>query len=283
MSSSLQQTNSIQSKIYIKVCSECKGTFAYSHKSKQEGSGRPDTCPLCGSPYWDKPFDEVRLFRLQEKYLQSGRDSKYLTEMYPWLYKYAENYTKNMMKTRFMIPLQRLHEVAHDASTAVIEKYLSDEEFYIHYSFGGNFKRILQGLLFGGKRYDKIASLDTMLGDEDNTSLEYYADADSSLLVDHSSIVKDSPELYTQKMVEVREYAINDIMKIIVKIAEIVREQSPEKALLLYAGLYGFFSHKNSASRNLFFTLYGNRINNKIENAKLFIREYLIALDSVEI
>ena len=275
--------SSSEPKIYNRICSECKGEFTYIHKSKAiPNSGKPKECPLCGGKYWDKPLDEVRLFHLQDKFLEQERNPEVLNEMYQPLYNYAENFTKGIMRSRRILSVSKLHEVSHDATAQVIEKYLSDPTFVINYSFGGNLKLLLQGLLFGHRKHDKVSSLDSMLRvDDDSSTLEMYADSDSSVLV-HHDMMKDAPELYEQNLIELNLSLVTDIMIIINKVAQILRDEYPDSSLLFFAGLYGFFGKKNSASQNLFYTLYGNIVNSNIEKVKVFIRQYLISLDSVD-
>jgi len=272
-----------EGKIYHKVCTECQGAFSFQHKSvKIKGSGKPNNCPLCGSPYWDKPMDEVRLFKLQDQYIESGRDSAVLEKMYAPLYQYAENTAKGLMRAKFILNSDRMHEVSHDATAQVIEKYLADPEFVIRSSFGGNFNRLLKGLLFGGRKHDKVASLDTLLSDNTET-LEHYADSESSAFVNHhQDIMRDTPEMFEESLIQTNEMLVSDLMAIVDKITYIMRTEFADKSILFLAGLYGFFAKKNSASQNLFFTIFGNRVNNNIEDAKLFIREYLIKLGSID-
>jgi len=279
VNTSLEPNSENEGKMYHKKCSNCGKKFSFRHKTKKiEGSGKPAVCPYCGDKYWDKPVDEAVLMKLQDAFVESGRDPSMLSPMYPKLVAYAENSIKNMMKNRKILTKEDLAEKSHDAACKVLERLLSSDDYVIHSSFGGNFTRVLQGVLFSDARNDSMTSLDSLISSTKSSndfSLNQYSDSESSAFVSHTSLIKDSPELYEQKLIDDEESFVDEISAIIKKVGKIIREDGPHRSLLYYAGIYGFFNKKNNAAMNMFYTIYGSSIQKKVEKTKIFIRKYL--------
>jgi len=245
-----------------KICSSCKQKIQYTSE--------PDLfCPKCNTKYWYMPEDEAILFALQDKYIESGRDSKYLGEMYLVLIEYSKNFIKNKMKNKFLVSQEYLEEKAIEITYKVINKYLENPNYVFKVSFGGMMKYIVLGVLWGSnkRKEDKIESLSKSIYKKDNTELEEILINDTlnwqNLEKSYEAIDNSSSSLYKE---------ISYILDIIYNK---IRNRDGEPNLYYLNGMLLFFNKKGDKFMRNYYDIAGNSVKKDIENAKLVIRNYL--------
>lgn len=112
---------------------------------------KEDHCPNCGggliSADWKKPPIETVLFLLQKEYLLT-RDKKHLDSIFVVSIKYCLGLAKRSLSGKVIYSESLLHEKASDASTALIEKYLTNPDWKVDRSFGGILFRQVQAVLY---------------------------------------------------------------------------------------------------------------------------------------
>lgn len=118
-------------KTKTKKCNLCKERITYNEESF------PDVCPACGEKYWEKPLVEIKLHRLQDKYIAT-RDQKYLGEMFVEMKEIATNIIYGHLKSNGKYLNQEdVEDKALETMEKIIRSYLKSDQFYIKNSFTG--------------------------------------------------------------------------------------------------------------------------------------------------
>ena len=129
----------------------------------------PDECPFCGCKYYDKPNLEIKLFVLQDQWLEEYSKNKSTTilgeNMFPIIQEYAMNMIKGMIKGKRSLSEDELQERSFDAAALLIEVILRDPDHRMKYSFGDYLSRLCKSVCYSTKNHEKTFSLNSMLKD----------------------------------------------------------------------------------------------------------------------
>lgn len=148
---------------YVKQTSCCGNYLEWKR------GNAPDICPFCGNKYWKKPNLEMRLFTLQDEFIDDFNETgstKILGEkMFPYICEYAENLIKALLIGKRSLDNEELKARAWDAATMLIEVIMNEKDHRMRYSFGAYLARLCKGVCYITKNHDKTYSLNSMLPD----------------------------------------------------------------------------------------------------------------------
>lgn len=249
----------------MKECTVCKMEIYFSRKEK------PENCPFCGEPFWDKPNDERQLFILQEIYIRNGRDPEDLGPMYLKLIDYSKNIIKHKLRNSYILPAEDFNSKSISMSLIMIERFLKDKESRIQYSFGGMLQRIANGVLFGEKKDDQVDSLNDILFDgapEVLDSLKSLTNERCEKLFSYDP--QSSDNLMTENDL------IKDLKRIVDLIYNRVYKKKSSQNMLFLVGLNHFLTKKKDTFMREYNNIIYNQTRRNIENSKLVIRKYLL-------
>lgn len=252
--------------VYEKTSTCCNKLVVFERGSK------PEVCPFCGTPYWDKPKDERRLFILQDEYIKNGRKHRDLEKIFFAVLEYAKNIVKSAVKSKKILSVDDLNEKAEDITTIFLESYLRNPEFEVKNSFGGLLLKYSKGVLYGSQEHDKNYSMDRIFAD--------------SMTIESNPLffIKD-PEIRSRYSTDVHDEYLeihqNDIVKEIYTVIEMIYErlevsETPSNRLKYLIGMKNFFELNKSSFMMEYYSFSGNRVKQHIENSKLLIRRYLL-------
>lgn len=129
----------------------------------------PDECPFCGNKYWRKPNLEMRLFTLQDEFVEDFNrtgSTRILGErMFPVILEYAENLIKALLRGRHSLDNDELKARAWDAATMLVEVIMREDDHRMRYSFGDYLGRLCKSVCYITKNHDRTYSLNAMLPD----------------------------------------------------------------------------------------------------------------------
>ena len=237
-----------------------------------ERGGKPIKCPHCGTPYWDKPEDERRLFILQDRYIKGGRRDEDLGLIFLDILKYSENIVKNAVRSRKWLTQDDLMEKSQDIATIFIESYLRNPEFIVENSFGGLLIKYSKGVLYGSQNHDRTLSTDKIFSDSMSIAtnpLFFIKDEDLKERyktdVHKEFLQKNEKDLVTE---------ISTIIDMIYERLEI--SESPANRIKYLLGMKNFFKLNKNSFMIDYYEFSGNKVKQHIENSKLLIRRYLM-------
>lgn len=281
------------SRIRRKFCHVCKRQLSFSIEHQ------PELCPYCNAKYWNKPRDERKLFILQDKYLESRRDSKYLGEMFLVIQSYAEILIKKRLRGKCVLKRYAIEEKASDAATKLIEQYLKRPTYEIATSFGSLLNRILNGVLYGNqqKREDKNVSLNSKVygHSELGDNMERLAPSIRSSSSDQDQNSKDcredisetrkAPPL-TPSYLQFDDSSFSNILKrnfsheapaVIESIMKAVRRNqgSQNSILLLIVFKNRLFRKPHPVTAKKIYRTYGLQLRENLDKTEMVIREFL--------
>lgn len=249
-------------KVWKRRCSNCNGVVQYAHKSK------PKVCPYCGDEFWSRPKDEALLARIQDEYINSGKDKEVLGKMLEPLTLYSKKILLSIgKKIHFVFNDDLLNEKVDELVINFFSYYLK-RDFYIQLSFGAYLKRMARQVLWGkNAREDDHVSLNAQL--EDNHEL-----LDLIIMDNNGDKYIDSEEKYVDEIVS-REETIHNIMDIIFKSTNRVKINFNYKSVInmLYGIDHGFDRKDNFIDK--FYEYVGVVSYNHISKLKLLILRYL--------
>jgi hypothetical protein len=240
----------------------------------------PDECPFCGCKYYDKPNLEMKLFVLQDKWLEEYDKNKSTTilgeKMFPIIQEYAINMIKGMIKGKRSLSEDELQERSFDAATLLIEVILRDPEHRMRYSFGDYLSRLCKSVCYSTKNHEKTFSLNSMLKDG-RTEFGETIVADAYEL---SGGLEDPQELKMNnrlEMQEVREDAIEKVIGLVEKSAEILFNNTGnyEQKILYLQGLLIKLKDGNAKILSEFYEYSGNAIKKYVERGELIVFDNL--------
>lgn len=266
---SFQQLMESDRKRYERNCSICDHEIIYFHKSKD--FGKPEVCPKCGDTYWDKPIIEVELFKIQDRYVVASPEERTVCigQMYEKLIEYAEHMIKSIMKSKKILSKEELEMAAHDATAIMLQRFLEKEDYVTRISFGGNLKKILSGVLFGGARNDAVLSLDYSKNGESNFG-DFVTDEDEIFEIEDGYIEDfDSTNKFEDTGLT------TDITTITGQFSDEIRDQDQAGSILFLAGVYNTYLKKNKQSMSMFYVTAGSEIKQALDYYQLYIRNYL--------
>lgn len=254
-------------KIRERKCQHCGNIVQYRYGET------PQECPFCGSPYWNKPREEYKLFMIQDEYIESGFDKKKLAPMYEILVFYAENIIKRAIKGKVLFAPEVLNEKAQDVALQFFEMYFKKEGYLVQLSFGGILSKIALGVLYNPKvkQNDDLLSLDYELDERrrmGDTTTKFMEDGPEK-----DRLNEDVYEAYDRKN---PQESLEPVMKIIIEEKDHIREDfSLEDSLLYLVGMRLYLIKNPRCSIDEFYDYYGDSVKLDIENSLSRIHEDL--------
>jgi hypothetical protein len=185
-----------------------------------------------------KPDTEIKLSDLQEKYLED-RDTDTFQEIYSILIDYARSLTLKKIKGTVVLPADRVQEVAVDAATKIMTRYLKDPDFKIEHSFAGLLKWKVIESLYGDKKEEIHYSLNHIVGKENAHQVEL-------------GDIQTTNNLFNEEHIEdfFREHNKKDLVDSIVNINKKVDALTKAPALRIASRLYMLLYLRNPRLRN---------------------------------
>lgn len=250
-----------------KKCSVCEKIHVY------EGDvPSPFRCS-CGTIRWDKPLMEAQLFTLQEKYLEN-RDNKILGEMYKILFKYSKNMIWSRVKNKYSMSEDKIESKAQDASTAIIQYYLTKPYFMVNESFGSYVVGAVSYQLY----YKKIkdidefeVSLSTPLGSDQNPGKE--ATLEDKLSERTTEDVSSFNEYFDE---DKEERLIEEMDKFLEKsLKHLAIQQGVRQAVYSFSLLHSFLNQKPDKFFEWVYSEKGRTLQENFELLKLSLFEFL--------
>lgn len=254
-------------KIKERKCQHCGNIVKYSYGET------PQECPFCGSPYWNKPREEYRLFTIQDEYIDAGYDKSKLTPMYEVLVFYAENIIKRAIKGKVLFSPEILNEKAQEIALQFYELYFKRENFVVSLSFGGILSKMALGVLYNPKvkQQDDLLSLDFELDERrkmGDTTTRFMEDGP-----ERDRLNEDVYEIYDRNN---PLETLEPIMHIIITEKEHIKEDfSLRDALMFLAGMRVYLLKNPKCSMDEFYAYYGDNVKLDIENAFKQIHDVL--------
>jgi hypothetical protein len=257
-----------------------KSTSCCGHYLEWLRGESPDECPFCGCKYYDKPNLEMRLFTLQDQWLDEynkNKSTKILGEkMFPIIQEYAINMIKGMIKGKRSLSEDELQERSFDAATLLIEVILRDPDHRMKYSFGDYLSRLCKSVCYSTKNHEKTFSLNSMLKDGETEFGETIVVNTYEL----SGGLESAQELKMDNRVEmrgVREDVIEKIVGLVEKSAKILFDNtgSYEQKIMYLQGLLMKLEKRNTKVLSEFYETSGKSIKNYVERGELIIFSYL--------
>ena len=258
-----------ESKIRERKCQHCGEIVRYSYGET------PQECPFCGSPYWNRPREEYKLFTIQDEYIASGYDLKKLAPMYEILVFYAENIIKRAIKGKVLFSPEVLNEKAQDIALNFYEAYFKKPHYVVNSSFGGILSKIALGVLYNPKvkAYDDLLSLDFELDER-----RKMGDTTTRFMEDGPEKDRLNEDVYETFDKNNPEEALVPVYRVIDEEKNHIREDFSLKDSFMYlVGLRLFFT-KGQGSKNLlndFYSYYGDNVKQDIDNTLTRIHDSL--------
>lgn len=257
----------MEKKVRERNCQHCNQVVRYSYGET------PQECPFCGSPYWNKPREEYKLFSIQDEYIDSGMNKEKLIPMYEVLVFYAENIIKKAIKGKILFSPEVLNEKAQDVALNFFEMYFKKEGYVVKTSFGGILSKISLGVLYDPKirMADESISLDIELNEKNSLS-----DIAPSIVTEEEK-EKFSEDVY-------QAYDKNNPLQILDTIEDVIRSQvkflkedfSKEDAFLFLSALCLRLRKRDRNCLNEFYDYYGDTVKQDIDNTLDLVRRELI-------
>lgn len=245
-------------KIRERKCQHCGEIVSY------EFGETPQECPFCGSPHWNKPREEYKLFEIQDRYVESGFDKTVLAPMYEILVFYSENIIKRAIKGKVLFSPEVLNEKAQDVALSLYEMYFRKEGYLVHSSFGGILSRSAMGVLYNPKvQYnDSLLSLDFELDErrklQDSVS-RYTSDEDEEF----NHLREDAYDVYEKNH---PEDTVDLVLGVVKEEKEHVRDDFSMTDAFLF--LVGFrLNLEKNPTLNEFYAYWGDNVKQDIDNS----------------
>jgi|GEM_PF-4903147 len=255
--------------LYRRTCAYCGETVEFYHAEK------PSHCPHCGSFNYIKPKTETKLFLLQKKYLEEGRDKDVLGHMYLILKGYAKSMVKSEIGGNAMTKYHYsdIDIKSSDAAVYLLEYYLTKPQFKIEQSFGGYLSKKVSQALYNKKdqKEDKVISYNTVIGDNEGHT-EELGDLPETLNLRY---IFGDENKYREKVRNENEL-LSGIEKILNStILHIKKTYSSKDSMLLIIGLYLKLSSNNQKVINDYYRFFGSEYRNFIDQVLLILYEFI--------
>jgi hypothetical protein len=240
----------------------------------------PDECPFCGCKYYDKPNLEMKLFALQDQWLEEygkNKSTAILGErMFPIIQEYAMNMIKGMVKGKRSLSEDELHERAFDAAALLIEVILRDPDHRMKYSFGDYLGRLCKSVCYSTKNHERTFSLNSMLKDGETEFGETIV-ADTYELSGGAEAPQELKMSNRMEMREAREDVVEKLCGLIEKSAKILFDNtgSYEQKIMYLQGLLLKFEKGGAKILSEFYEISGKAIKNYVEKGELIIFDSL--------
>lgn len=155
----------------LSTCRICNHKFRILQEDRQKWQIGKLYCPSCNELYCVLPDTERQLRILQDKFFESNRQEKYMTQMY----KILLPYTKSLLLKSFPAAIksnEEADEKSHQAVSYLIEEYYAKPMYKIDISFGGMILYKIKQALYGkAEQQEDAISLDFQF--EDGNQVEY--------------------------------------------------------------------------------------------------------------
>jgi hypothetical protein len=240
----------------------------------------PEECPFCGCKYYDKPNLEMKLFVLQDQWLEEYSKNKSTTilgeKMFPIIQEYAINMIKGMIKGKRSLSEDELQERSFDAATLLIEVILRDSDHRMRYSFGDYLSKLCKSVCYSTKNHDKNFSLNALLKDGE-TEIEETIVTDVYEISEGLGFSKKLKLNNRVEMKEVDEDIVEKIIELVEKSAKIIFENtnSYERKILYLLGVLMKFEFGNSKVLYEFYEEAGRTVKSYVEKGELMVFSYL--------
>jgi hypothetical protein len=240
----------------------------------------PEACPFCGCKYYDKPNLEMKLFVLQDQWLEEYNKNKSTAilgeKMFPIIQEYARNMIKGMIKGKRSLSEDELQERSFDAAALLIEVILRDPDHRMRHSFGDYLSRLCKSVCYSTKNHEKTFSLNSMLKDGETEFGETIV-ADAYELSGGREEPQELKMGNRVEMREAREDVVEKIMGLVEKSAEILFDNAGgcERKIMYLQGLLMKFENGNAKALSEFYEISGKAIKSYVERGELMIFSYL--------
>lgn len=155
----------------LTTCRMCGHKFRIKQEERHKWQKENLPCPKCKEIYCVLPQTERELRILQDKFFESGRQEKYMTQMY----KILIPYTKSLLLKSFPAAIKSnedADEKTHNAVSFLIEEYYAKLDYKLDISFGGMLLYKIKQALYGKQEIQtNDISLDFKF--EDGNQVEY--------------------------------------------------------------------------------------------------------------
>jgi hypothetical protein len=143
-----KENNKIVIKVQKTKCNSCGKINEYlEHK--------PITCKFCDIPYFEKPLNEIKLFILQDEYLNNGRDSIVLGKMAIIMSEIFKNLIIKKLKNSRKLHLEDIEDKVSESLEKILNYYLTKPNFRIDNSFTGYLEQVVLYPLYNKKIKDQ--------------------------------------------------------------------------------------------------------------------------------
>jgi hypothetical protein len=240
----------------------------------------PDRCPFCGCKYYDKPNLEMKLFVLQDEWLEEYGKNKSTAilgeKMFPLIQEYAVNMIKGMIKGKRSLAEDKLQERSFDAATLLVEVILRDPDHRMRYSFGDYLGRLCKSVCYSTKNHEKTFSLNSMLRDGETE----FGETIVANAYELSGGIEEAQDLRFDNRIEMREVqedTVEKIVGIIERSSRILFDNtgSYEHTLLYLQGLLMKLENGSSKLLSGFFEVSGSAVKSYVEKGELIIFDSL--------
>jgi hypothetical protein len=241
----------------------------------------PDECPFCGCKYYDKPNLEMKLFVLQDQWLEEYNKNKSTTilgeKMFPIIQEYAANMIKGLIKGKRSLSEDDLQEKSFDAATLLIEVILRDPDHRMKYSFGDYLSRLCKSVCYSNKNHEKTFSLNSMLKDGETE----FGETIVANAYELSGGLESPQDLKMDNRVEMRgarEDVIEKIIGLVEKSAEILFDNtgSYERKIMYLQGLLMKLENGDTKILSEFYEISGKAVKSYVERGELIIFNSLL-------
>lgn len=253
--------------LYYRTCAYCGKTVSYYHTNK------PTHCPFCGASDFVKPTTETKLFLLQKEYFDKGRDRSVLAKMFTEMKPYAESLIKKGPLRNFTYEYEDLEMKASEASSLIIEYYLTKPNFKIENSFAGYLKFKIKEVFYNSKdqNEDRNMSLNAEFNDMSGESSQSRELQDFTEKFHISSLFYDENKALQYE--QDKKDLLKGLNKIINKIVETVEdEHNKQYSLFLIIGLLVRLKKRGVED---FYHYFGSEYKEFIDKALLLIYKFI--------
>jgi hypothetical protein len=262
--------------VYFIISTSCCGNYIEWLRGEA-----PDACPFCGCKYYDKPNLEMRLFVLQDEWLEeynkNGSTVILGNKMFPIIHEYAVNIIKGMIKGKRSLTDEELQERSLDAATLLIEVILRDPEHRMRYSFGDYLSRLCKSVCYSTKNHDKNFSLNSIMKDGETE----FGETIVINIREESSDGSEEPKKLRMnnriEMGEIQEDVVKNILSIIETSSKMIFDntRSYEQKILYMQGLLMKFENSDIKQLSEFYEFAGTAVKSYVEKGELIIFKQL--------
>jgi hypothetical protein len=198
---------------------------------------------------------------LQDKWEQDFGNKNIASEMFLLIQEYARNIIKARIRGRLRYTNTKLDEQSYEAASLLMEYYLRDPAYRVK-SFFGCLDRMLDGVMYGSQREDKVRSL--------NAISERGSELQDNLVRMKVGVPQVIREPFYREKIEKLEGVVDLISE------RIRSSQSSFHSLVFALALRNHTRVKKIAIVDRMFEPLSNEHRENYEKSQLIIRNYLI-------